>query len=252
MPTIVENNLPFKIYSAVNMGSNEGMVFLGMTDSGLPNTPGFTYSVPENYYTGCFSTFNFASIVPGNCSRIDIATEADPNILIDLRWFDFRPSVDASGEQELWPKNNALNSINYALDGDFTALMSSLSTDGTVVINGAESKFIWSDSGPQGNSNYCTFVLQSWKYNCQNLAEPGPYYASIGTPGKTDVVFLFRSLIGGQNIDIKDFGTYLQVFYTKIPRANGSGETGINYCSQFPPPSITCEPYLPSDLAEFI
>jgi hypothetical protein len=251
MPTQIVNNLPFKVYSAVNMGSNEGMVYLGQTTSDITNNP-YVNTVPPDYYANCFSTFNFASIVPGTCSRIDIATETDPNILIDAQWFDFRPSTDASGEQELWPLNNALKTINYAEDGDFTALMNSISTDGTVVINGAESGFVWSDEGPNGNSNYCTFVLQAWKYKCENLAEPGPFYASIGTPGQTNVVFLFRSLIGGQNIDIKDYGTYLQVFYTKIPRANRVGETGQNYCSQFPPPSITCEPFIPANLGSFI
>jgi hypothetical protein len=251
MPTIIENNLPFKIYSAVNLGRNEGMVFLGKTSTDASNTP-FNRTVPEDYYADCFSTFNFASIVPGNCSRIDIATESDPNILIDLKWFDFRPAVDASGQQDLWPKNNALKSVEYAEDGDFTALMRSLSTDGTVVINGKESGFIWSDTGKVGNDDYCTFVLQSWKYNCVNILEPGPFYGSIGTPGKTNVIFLFRSIIGGQNVDVKDFGTYLKVFYTKIPRQNREGELGNNFCSQFPPPAITCEPFIPSDLGRFV
>lgn len=251
MPTILENNLPFKIYSAINLGSNEGMVFLGKTSTDITNSS-FTRTLPEDYYASCFSTFNFASIVPGNCSRIDIATESDPSIMIDLKWFDFRPATDASGEQLFWPKNNALKNINYADNGDFTAFMNSLSTDGTVVINGKENGFIWSDSGIVGDDNYCTFVLQSWKYNCINIKEPGPFYGSIGTPGKTNVIFLFRSVIGGRNIDVKDFGTYLKVYYTKIIRPNREGEMGTNYCSQFPPPSITCEPFIPLDLGEFI
>jgi hypothetical protein len=251
MPTLIENNLPFKIYSAVNLGSSEGMVFLGKTSTDVTNSK-FARTLPEDYYAACFSTFNFASIVPGNCSRIDIATESDPSIMIDLKWFDFRPYTDASGDQENWPKNNTLNSIDYAVGGDFTALLSSLSTDGTVVINGKESGFIWSDSGKVGNDGYCTFVLQSWKYTCSNIAEPGPFYGTVGTPGKTNAVFLFRSVIGGQNIDVKDYGTYLKVFYTGIQRPNGDGETGINYCSQFPPPSITCEPFIPADLGRFV
>ena len=251
MPTLIENNLPFKIYSAVNLGSSEGMVFLGKTSTDANNSK-FNRTVPEDYYAACFSTFNFASIVPGNCTRIDIATENDTSIMIDSKWFDFRPYVDASGQQELWPRNNALTSVDYADAGNFTALMSSLSTDGTVVINGKESGFIWSDAGPIGNDDYCTFVLQSWKYRCLNLGEPGPFYGNIGTPGKTNVIFLFRSVIGGTNVEVKDYGTYLKVFYTGISRGNREGETGLHYCSQFPPPSITCEPFIPTDLGKFV
>jgi hypothetical protein len=251
MPTLIENNLPFKIYSAVNLGSSEGMVFLGKTSTDADNSK-FTRTLPENYYAACFSTFNFASIVPGNCTRIDIATESDPSIMIDSKWFDFRPSTDMSGQQELWPINNALNSVVYADNGDFTALMSSLSTDGTVVINGKESGFIWSDAGAIGNDNYCTFVLQAWKYNCKNIAEPGPVYGTVGTPGQSNVIFLFRSLIGGTGVDVKDYGTYLKVVYTGIPRENREGETGDKTCSQFPPRSITCEPFIPSDLGKFV
>ncbi len=251
MPTLIENNLPFKIYSAVNLGSSEGMVFLGKTNSAIDNGQ-FTRTLPEDYYADCFSTFNFASIVPGNCTRIDIATEDDPSIMIDSKWFDFRPCTDMSGMQELWPTNNALKSVNYAANGDFTALMSSLTTDGTVVINGKESGFIWSDSGAIGSADYCTFVLQSWKYRCINIGEPGPVYGTIGTPGKSNVIFLFRSVIGGTNVDVKDYGTYLKVFYTGIERENRDGETGVNYCSKFPPATITCEPFIPTDLGKFI
>lgn len=239
MPTIIENNLPFKIYSAVNLGSSEGMVFLGKTSTDQDNSK-FARTLPEDYYANCFSTFNFASIVPGNCTRIDIATESDPSIMIDSKWFDFRPYVDMSGQQELWPKNNSLKNINYADNGDFTAFMSSIETDGTVVINGKESGFIWADTGVVGNDNYCTFVLQAWKYKCENVREPGPFYGTIGTPGKSNTIFLFRSLIGGQDIDVKDFGTYLKVYYTK-------GASSI-----FPPASITCEPFIPTELGKFI
>jgi len=251
MPTIIENNLPFKIYSAVNLGSREGMPFLGKTSTDVDNSK-FLRTLPEDYYADCFSTFNFASIVPGSCVRIDIATEDDPSIMVDSKWFDFRPYVDASGDQDLWPLNNALNTVDYADNGDFTARMSSLATDGTVVINGKENGFTWSDAGSVGSDDYCTFVLQSWKYKCLNIAEPGPFYGTIGTPGKTNVIFLFRSVIGGTNIDIKDYGTYLKVFYTGIPRENRAGETGVNFCSQFPPPAITCEPFIPSDLGKFV
>ena len=164
MPTIIENNLPFKIYSAVNLGSSEGMVFLGKTSTDSDNSA-FSRTLPEDYYANCFSTFNFASIVPGNCTRIDIATENDPSIMIDSKWFDFRPYVDASGQQDQWPLNNALNNIDYANNGDFTAVMSSIETDGSVVINGKESGFIWADAGAVGNDDYCTFVLQVYAIN---------------------------------------------------------------------------------------
>lgn len=236
MATLIENNLPYKIYSVVNLGAQEGMFYLGK----VPNNLSFSQKVySDDFYQNCFSGYYFsiASLVPSGDIRLDIADEADTNILIDAKWYDFRPCSTYSCDSTTWQKDNILYSVNYNNPMVTVPSFKSLITDGTVCIGGYESSFYWNDEGAHnaGDTNHCTLYLQAWKYRFENWCEPGAYHATIGTPGESNVVFLMRSLVGRNGIDVIDLGTALQVVYT-----------GKNVCCPppYPPTTIYCDPYL--------
>lgn len=242
MTTLIEQNLPYKIYSAINLGSNEGLFYLGK----VPNNQSSNQKTfSDNFYQNCFSGYYFsiASLVPGSCVRMDIADETDPNILIDAKWYDFRPCSSNTCDVKYWPSDNSLYTINY--NGLKTEPMfKSFATDGSVVISGLESGFIWNDEGIQGgnDTSHCTIYLQAWKYKFTNVCGDGGlggYYATMGTPGASDVTFLMKSIIGGFGIKVRDLGTSLIVDFI------GCGK-------QPPPPTVTCEPYIPPSVGEFI
>lgn len=259
MTTLIENNLPYKLYSAVNMGPFEGAFYLGK----IPQNLSFNQKVyGDDYYQNCFSGYYFsiASLVPGSCIRMDIADEVDPNILIDAKWTEFRPCNATSCDSNTWgPKNNnIIHSVDNTDPMTTKPLFKSLATDGTVVISGLESGYIWNDEGVNNpnNGDHCTLYLQAWKYKFANVCEYlgfetsteyaiGTYYGTIGSPGASDVIFLMKSLIGGKGIRVLDYGTYLQIKYI----GGGQGE-----CEKWQTPTIpiTCEPYIPSNIGEFI
>ena len=244
MATLIENNLPYKIYSVVNLGAQEGMFYLGK----IPNNLSFSQKVySDDFYQNCFSGYYFsiASLVPSGDIRLDIADEVDTNILIDAKWYDFRPCSTTSCDPSTWQKDNIMYSIDYSNPMATIPSFKSLTTDGTVCIGGYESSFYWNDQGIHNASDvgHCTLYLQAWKYVFKNWCEPGAYYNTIGTPGQSNVVFLMRSLMGRDGIDVIDMGTALQVVYT-----------GKNVCcpTAYPPKTIFCDPYLPSSVGSII
>ena len=249
MATLIEKNLPYKIYSATNMGSNEGMFYLGK----VPNNLNFNQKVySDAYYQNCFSGYYFsiASLVPGSCVRMDPADESDTNILIDAKWYDFRPACTMlTCNETLWPNDNVLYSVDYTNPMTVTPAFKSFVTDGSVVISGLESSFFWNDEGIHNaqDESHCTIYLQAWKYKFENACPTltsgaGPYYGMIGTPGESDVIFLMKSLVGGQNMFVTDTGTALKIAYIN---------SDCRHINVMPPP-ITCEPYIPSNIGTFI
>jgi hypothetical protein len=221
-------------------------VYLGK----VPKTSSYnqkTYS--EDYYQNCFSGYylSIASLVPSNCIRMDIADEADPNILIDARWYDFRPCTSNTCNGCDWPGDSILHSVDYNDPMVVSPKFKSLVTDGTVVISGLESNFYWNDEGIHNGDSlkHCTLYLQAWKYQFKNVfenSEFGGYYGAIGKPGSSDVTFLMKSLVGGKGIRIMDLGCKLKIYYT----ATSCDETPALLTP------ITCEPYIPASIGIFI
>lgn len=249
MANLIEQNLPYRLYSAVNVGYNQGMFYLGK----VPTQKNFNQKFfPDDYYDNCLSGYYFsiASLVPGGCVRMDIADETDPHILIDGKWNDLRPCSADSCDTSTWPSDNILKSVDYSDPMKVQATFKHLTTDGTVVIKGVESGYCWNDEGPNGDADsHCTLKLMAWKYKFVNACEyglcnegAGLYYTSIGTPGDAnDVTFLMKSVIGGRGISVDDYGTALVVSWT-----------GCNAPTSIPPPSIVCNPFIPSDIGTFI
>jgi hypothetical protein len=182
---------------------------------------------------------------------MDIADESDPNILIDAKWFDFRPCSATSCSVSTWQKDNILHSVDNSDPMFVKPLFKSLTTDGSIVISGPESGYIWNDEGVNNPRliDHCTLYLQAWKYKFANVCDYdrnkkgfGTYYATIGEPGSSNVIFLMKSLVGGKGIRILDLGSKLKIIYT----------LGNSINIQYPTPPISCEAYIPSSIGEFI
>jgi hypothetical protein len=232
MTTLITQNLPYKIYSATNMGKKEGMVYLGK----VQNNTTITQKVyGDEYYDNCFSGYylSFASLVPGSCIRMDPADSIDSNILIDAKWYDFRPCSALSCDASMWPGDSIIYNVDYSEPLKTKPLFKSLTTDGTVVISGFDSNFIWNDLGinDQNINSHCTLYLQAWKYDFQNVGNGvGTFYGTVGKPGESNTIFLMKSLIGRNGITISDYGCRLVIGY--------SSEQSLEY-------QITCDPYIP-------
>jgi hypothetical protein len=248
MANLIEQNLPYRLYSAVNVGYNQGMFYLGK----VPTEKNFNQKFfPDDYYDNCLSGYYFsiASLVPGGCVRMDIADETDPHILIDGKWYDFRPCSANSCDTSTWPNDNILHTVDYSDPMKVIPQFKSLTTDGTVVIKGVESGYCWNDEGPNGNAtSHCTLKLMAWKYKFANACDlgycdgVGVYYDTIGTPGAAnDVTFLMKSVIGGSGIKVTDYGTVLEVSWT-----------GCSGAKEEPPLAIVCNPFIPSSIGSFI
>ena len=265
MTTLIEKNLPYKLYSAVNLGSKDGMFYLGK----IPNNLNFNKKIySDDYYANCFSGYYFsiASLVPGSCIRMDKADEVDSNILIDAKWVDFRPCNNNTCESSNWSKGSILKSVDYSNHMVTKPLFKSLTSDGTITISGLESNFIWNDIGVNNpnETSHSTLLLQACKYKFENASDeyPGPYFGTLGTPGESDVIFLMASLVGStrgedgkdQGIKIVDTGTELYVqkitLCDKIPCEEYDITRG--YMSMKPDTQIMCDPYIPYDIGTFI
>lgn len=243
MPEIVDNQFPFKVYEVRNLANTEAYVYLGKaTLADTSDTDGFfPHQVEEN----CYSTFLFASIVGGRNVRIDPATEEDPYIYIDSRWYTFRPCGYEGVED--WPANSVLSRVDVAGDGNVTAYLKSITTDGSVVIEGGNSTFVWSDQGPTGDQNndpnFCDIILKTHKYDCANICDKGGIYSHRkGVPGKSDVVFFFKSLFEGYCIKLDETSCGVRVSFDveSCSPANLSGDPPVIV----DPAYVSCTPGL--------
>lgn len=209
MAQIIENSFPFKIYEATNAASTDAHVYLGKASvAGINGSD--TDFFPQLADQNCFTTFVFASIVGGKCVRVDPATEEDPYIYVDSRWYDFRPCGVETSNPEEWPANSIISSVDYVeATGDTVVFFRNLETDGSIVIEIGD--FVWSDQGPQGDLNNnreaCAINLKAHKYFCANECEPNGVFARTqGVPGASNTAFFFKSIVGGQCIDVTDNG----------------------------------------------
>lgn len=215
MAEIINNQFPFKIYECQNLANTEAYVYLGK--AALAGLNGATSSYfPDQVDRNCSTTFLFASIVGGRNVRVDPATEEDPYIYIDARWYSFRPCGNDSSTG--WPANSILSSVSSSEAGDITVYVKSLTTDGSVVIEGGNDSFVWSDQGQAGDPfndpSFCDLTLRTHRYDCANCCGPNGVYAGRkGIPGKSDVLFMFKSIFAGYCITIDYDGCSYTVNY---------------------------------------
>jgi hypothetical protein len=249
---VIENEFPFKIYEARNLATSEAYVYLGKASIAGLN------GANENYFShqadaNCFTTFLFASIVGGRNVRIDAATEDDPYIYIDSRWYDFRPCGVESNDQTTWPANGILSHVDYKDNGDVVTYFKSITSDGSIVIEGGNPSFVWSDEGPagnqfnSGNAEDCNLILKAHKYIVANACETnGILQSTQGVPGASDVVFYLKSIVGGSCINVTDTGSSLVISFDlgacdPCSFCSGSFSTTVDE-------ETTCSQWIPSEI----
>lgn len=224
--TIVSNNMPFKIYEAKNAATTEAYVYLGKTSIASVNGATTNYFAAQN--ENCYTTFLFASLIAGKNIRIDPATEKDPFIYLDSRFYDFRPCGATSSDPFTWPKNSILSSVEHN-GGDITVYLKNITTDGTINVQ----------------SEDCKIKLSVNKYRAANICDTnGVLRKTEGVPGASDVVFYFKSIVAGNCITVNDTGDSLVIGFDRdncdpcnaLPSLE---PTNPPACSTWVPPSAT-------------
>lgn len=210
----IDNQVPYKIYEAANAASTDAHVFLGKASIAGINGAKVNY-YPHLAEETCYTTFVFASIVSGKNVKVEPATEDDPYIYIDSRWYDFRPCGVETADPTSWPANSIISSVDYSDTGDIQVNFKNLTTDGSIVLEIGNS-FVWSDQGPQGiNDGSCAIKMSTHKYYASNCPSTtggvGLLKETIGVPGASDVEFVFKKLTAGNGISLTDTGELIVI-----------------------------------------
>jgi hypothetical protein len=152
----------FKVYDIGNLGSSRSFVYLGGTYiSKVINT---------DKSKSDFTTFLFASLVGGRNVRIDQATEKDPYIFIDARFYTFKPYsyyVDFSNNITLQTLEDTFASNNVFLK---TIIKSIEHSNGDITIN---TKNIEGDSNLVIHTDKLKneLILKAAEYNLKNTTD---------------------------------------------------------------------------------
>lgn len=192
---IFDRSFPYKLYEATNAASTGAVVFLGKS-SKEDISNGILR--PDLADKNCFTTFVFATIIAGKNVKISPATESDPYIFIDNKWFDFRPCGGIQVPSQ-WPKNSLLSKVNYDTDNDnIEVTFKSIVSDGTVEINTSE----------------CEIEVECLKYYCGTLGSGLPFYSeTVGVNGTENTIFAFKSLLAGDGISLCDDGKSITISF---------------------------------------
>jgi hypothetical protein len=198
---VYDKSFPYKVYEATNAASTGAVVFLGKSSRADINEGNIRQQVADN---NCFTTFLFASIEPKKNVKVSPATESDPYIFIDSKWFDFRP-CGATADANQWPVNSLLSNVYHEENTDdlevtfkcIVAFDTEESKD-TVIVEGTP----------------CDIKLSCWKYYSANLGEGEEIYLeTIGNNGEENTLFAFRSLLAGERIRLCDDGKYITIHF---------------------------------------
>jgi len=187
-------SLPFRIYEVGNLASVPANVFVGKT---FIADDGTNRNTKEN----CYSTFLFASIVGGKNVRVDQATENDPYVFIDVKFFNFKPfdyyidvlagSTNEELESKFAPNGESYNdtiieSVTQNSDGDVLFMVKTLGTDGKLTI---------ADGGQQ-------LELRASIYKVENIDFPEnvPLYTHTSKDSDGNNIFHINKLIEGSGV----------------------------------------------------
>jgi hypothetical protein len=130
----------FKVYQAKNP-STPAYTYLGKsTVAGVfgAQTSKFPHQVQKN----CHDVFIFATIIGGKNIKITPATEKDPYIYLDTRWYNFESSTKTNSQTNTYEifKEIEKNDNKFTL----TVKFKTLTSDGSVLIkSNAKSSFLW-------------------------------------------------------------------------------------------------------------
>lgn len=160
------NTIPFATYTVKNESTRGVNIFLGVATK---NNNVNTVDYYPNQVLACKTTYLFASIVGTRNVKITRPTTTDPYIYIQTRQV-------APQQCPEYPATSLLQT------GDNTGItLRTLKSDASITIE----------------DNGCNYGLSTPTYDVQNVCNMnGVYYGSIGTPGKSNVVWMFKEIIG--------------------------------------------------------
>jgi hypothetical protein len=130
----------FKVYQAKNP-STPAYTYLGKsTNAGVFGAQ--TSKFPHQTQKNCHDVFIFATIIGGKNIKITPATETDPYIYLDTRWYNFDSSIKTNPQTNTYEifKGIEKNDNKFTL----TVKFKTLTSDGSVLIkSNAKSSFFW-------------------------------------------------------------------------------------------------------------
>jgi hypothetical protein len=167
------NNLLFTTYTVKNESTRGAHVYMGIAAKGNNAT---TVDYFPHKVVACKTTYLFASIVGTRNVKITRPTTTDPYIYVQTR------EVDA--------KQCSLPPTSLLKSGDKTNMvLRTMSSDPSITIH----------------NNGCNYGLSTFTYNAINACSiNGLLYKTYGTPGQSNVVWQFKTIIGDGCIVVSD------------------------------------------------
>jgi hypothetical protein len=199
----------------------------------------------------CNSTFFWASIVGGKSVRVDSATQRDPYLFIDAKWYDLKPInyyfkwiekynppedsklyeyIDALEEEieEELPESNIISSTSY----DYTESapdpiynIKALESDGSIVIEANDGDYWWgtnanhngvfSNRNPDGLLNLKAVQFSLEDDRCNEL---GRTYIKnmISDPERNGETYTIKDLEPGEGICIAEKNSSVNPYQGKL------------------------------------
>lgn len=164
------NSLPFTVYNARNAVNAPAGTYLGQA-SKKTNVNG-SYDYFPNHARPCSSVFIFARIAGTRNTKITRPTVDNPYIYVSTRGY----FVEKIPGHE---KTSILHDYT-----DYTATLRTLDTDGSIVI--------------KENVRH-DYELAALTYDFDNVCNiNGLFYRRLGVPGKSDVVWMMKNVVGSE------------------------------------------------------
>lgn len=213
----------FKVYDIGNLGSSRSFVYLGGTYiSKIFNT---------DKSKSDFTTFLFASLVGGRNVRIDQATEKDPYIFIDSRFYTFKPYsyyVDFSNNTPLQTLEDMFASNDVFLK---TIIKSIENSSGDITIN---TKNIEGDSKLVIHTDKLKneLILKAAEYNLKNTTDIDSKSLALKILTKkskdtdNNTVFHVNKLIEGNCLKLEQI---LEFTWEQIISSSSSSSSSLSF-----------------------
>ena len=168
--------LPYTVYTVKNESSRGANIFLGIAS--LANNINTKDYFP-NQVSACKTTYLFATVAGTRNVKITRPTTTDPYVYIQTR--------------QVSPKQ--------CPDNPATSLMKSGDSSGIVMRTfSSDSSVIIEDLG-------CNYGLNTYTYDVENVCSiNGLFYRTIGTPGRSNVVWQFKDIVAENCVAIEQNG----------------------------------------------
>jgi hypothetical protein len=241
----------YKIYDAINIAKTsdgkiiQATVYLGKASVAGVNGASNTFFSNLSSENQCSSTFIFGSLVGGRNLSITPATATDPYVYLDGRWYDFK----ASGYNSTYiPANNILSNIEIDSElGKITLYLKNITSDGSLLFE-SPSQVVTEETeasiSPYNESNYADIILKAHRYDCANVCGPtGLFAGRKGIPGKSDTIFVFKTIFGGRCIKVDYNDDFITINYDVsgsncVPGSYNGGSLPVAY-----PSAGSCDAY---------